>query len=80
MGAVDVEAIRESIREQTGRWLSLPSFVGGMGRVVDMFGTLNVYRYYSGPNLADIDAMRRDFFAVGRDIWIAIEAEKQAQG
>jgi len=79
MGRFDSEAIRDSIREQTGGWFAIPSFFGGMGRVIDLFGVLNVYRYYANPAEADIDAMRRDFMAVGRDIWSAFEAEKTAR-
>lgn len=79
MGSIDTEAIRDSIRAQTGGWFAIPSFWGGMARAIDLFGTLNVYRFYSGPNEADIDAMRRDFQAVGRDIATAIEVEKTAR-
>ncbi len=80
MGRMDAEAIRDSIRLQTGGWFTMPSFFGGMGRVIDMFGVLNVYRYYANTEEADIDAMRRDFMAVGRDILGAMKAEKTSQG
>jgi hypothetical protein len=75
MGSIDIEAIRDNIRAQTGGWFAIPSFFGGMGRVIDLFGMLNVYRYYASTEEADIDAMRRDFMAVGRDIWGAMETE-----
>lgn len=80
MGSIDAEAIRDSIRLQTGGWFALPSFFGGMGRVIDLFGVLNTYRYYASTEEADLDAMRRDFATVGRDIRGAIKAEKNAQG
>lgn len=76
---MDAEAIRDSIRVQTGGWFALPSFLGGVARAIDLFGTLNVYRFYPGPDEADLDAMRRDFQAVGRDIATAIEVEKTAR-
>jgi len=80
VGSIDTKAIRDSIREQTGDWFTVPSFFGGMGRVIDLFGVLNVYRYFDNPVEADIDAMRRDFRTVGRDIRYAIEAEKTSRG
>lgn len=79
MGSIDTEAILDSIRAETGGWFAIPSFFGGMGRAIDLFGTLNVYRLFPSPEEADKDAMRRDFQAVGRDIAGAIEVEKTAQ-
>lgn len=80
MGSVDTEAIRDSIRAQTGGWFAIPSFFGGVGRAIDLFGVLNVYRFFASQDDADIDAMRRDFLAVGRDLQGALELEKTSRG
>lgn len=80
MGSIDAEAIRDSIRLQTGAWFAIPSFLGGMGRTMDLFGVLNVYRFFASPEDADSDAMRRDFRAVGRDIQNALGSEKISPG
>lgn len=80
MGSVDISAIRENILEETGHWFALPSFFEGIGRAIDLMGTLNVYINYPTPEEADRDALRRDIAAVGRDIWYAIGQEQKLVG
>ncbi len=49
-----------------------PSFVSGLGRVLDVGGTLNEYNTSSSPDEADQSAMLSDWYAVGDDIREAI--------
>ena len=72
MGTFDAGLIRDNIRTETGYWFALPSFIGGMARVIDLFGVCNRYRYADSEGEADSNAIRRDFEAVGRDIRAAM--------
>ncbi|MFH1760059.1 MAG: hypothetical protein ABIA63_03060 [bacterium] len=50
-----------------------PSFIEGMARLFDFGNTLNIYNNSRTPEEADRWAMRKDFQAVGADIYSASE-------
>lgn len=45
-----------------------PSFTEGIGRVLDLGGTLQIYNESENPENDDFEALRRDWEAVGKDI------------
>ncbi len=51
---------------------SNPSFLSGMGRVLDLGSTLNEYNSMPHEGIADYFAVQSDWRAVGDDIWSAI--------
>jgi len=59
----------------------LQNFIHGMGRVVDLGATLGVYRpnkvYASSGNEADLQAMKEDWEAVGKDLYTALSIYEQ---
>ena len=57
-----------------------PSFIGGMARVLDLGGTLNVYNNSATEEDADAQALRSDFKAIGKDLYDAIEAVERKNG
>ena len=75
MGNIDIGTIRENIRTETGGWFALPTFFGGMGRVIDLFGTGDRYCTFPTAEEADADSIRRDIEAVGRDLRAAMASK-----
>ena len=49
-----------------------PSFLEGMGRLVDFAGTLNEYNYLSSDRKADEIALWSDWTVVGHDMRTAL--------
>lgn len=49
-----------------------PSFLTGVARLVDWFGSLNMYNYSNSPQEADYRASQSDWMAVGEDIRTAM--------
>ncbi|MBI4827474.1 MAG: hypothetical protein HY804_01465 [Nitrospinae bacterium] len=45
-----------------------PSFLGGMARVLDIFGVFTAYNYSRSPQEADARAIHSDWLAVGKDL------------
>ncbi len=62
-----------------GRLFAEPSFVEGFARVVDIGATLQVYNTSSTEKLADTEALRNDWWAVGDDMRSAIGTYEQEQ-
>lgn len=57
-----------------------PSFLEGIGRLVDFGGALDQYNTSLTPEQADIIAMRMDWEAVGEDLRHAIEQYEHEVG
>ncbi|MFN7591165.1 MAG: hypothetical protein ACK501_19020 [Planctomycetota bacterium] len=51
-----------------------PSFLSGIGRVVDMAGVFDEYNFSATPQEADARAERADWLATGRDLAAAMDA------
>jgi hypothetical protein len=49
-----------------------PSFLEGAGRVIDLFGVLQVYNISETPREADQKAIKADWLAIGKDFQKAI--------
>ena len=64
-------------RYTTFRLFASPSFLGGMARVLDIGGTLEIYNESRTPAEADTLALRNDWGMVGDDILYAIERYEQ---
>ena len=45
-----------------------PTFVSGMGAVIDLGGTMEMFNESSSPEEADFLALRNDWCVVGQDI------------
>jgi len=58
----------------TGFLFARPSLLEGMGRVLDLSGTMNVYNISRSPQEADLRALLSDWLAVGGDLWAAVDA------
>ncbi len=56
-----------------------PSFAEGMARVLDLGGNLQVYNEHETTEEADLEALRRDWKAVGKDIKIGIREYEREQ-
>lgn len=54
-----------------------PSFLSGVGRVLDIGGTFDAYNDSPTPEKADERALRADWQAVGNDLGAAIEKADQ---
>lgn len=63
--------------DYTSFLVSIPSFVEGMARVLDIGGTLDAYNESETPEEADLRALKNDFLAIGEDFNIAIENERE---
>ncbi|PIU68382.1 hypothetical protein COS81_04160 [candidate division WWE3 bacterium CG06_land_8_20_14_3_00_42_16] len=50
-----------------------PSFLKGVARVIDLFGQLDEYDYKKTEKEADAEALRRDWYIVGQDIFDGVE-------
>ena len=50
-----------------------PSILKGSARLFDLFGWLDKYNYKKTGNIADSDAIRRDWSVIGNDILKAIK-------
>ena len=57
-----------------------PTFISGMARVLDIGATLHEFNYSTTPELADIEAIRSDWEAVGNDLRVAIDTVKTESG
>lgn len=51
---------------------AMPGFIAGMGAVIDLGGTMEIFNTSSSPENADILAAVNDWSAVGKDIRFAI--------
>lgn len=51
-----------------------PSFLAGVGRVLDLGGAFDDYNASPTEALADARAMRADWVAVGRDLQAAMDS------
>lgn len=56
-----------------------PSFFKGMARVVDLFGSLDEYNYKTTEAEADNEALKRDWFIIGKDLFNAIKTYGKAK-
>lgn len=50
-----------------------PSFIKGMARLVDLFGSLDSYSVSLEPNEQDVQALKLDWELVGQDIKNSIQ-------
>jgi hypothetical protein len=50
-----------------------PSFMSGVGRTVDLFGTFDGYNRSNTPKEADTAALASDWGMVGQDIYAAMD-------
>lgn len=64
----------------TFRLFSVPSFWGGFGSILSVFGRDYGIRTSRTPEEADAEAIRSDWEAVGMDMTRALEAVKQEIG
>lgn len=49
-----------------------PAFLKGIARVLDMGATFTTYKESSTPGMADYNAIKKDWEAVGKDLYGAI--------
>lgn len=54
-----------------------PSFISGIGRVIDLGSTFDSYAEHENGEQADADASRRDWVRVGKDLYLAISKYKR---
>ena len=57
-----------------------PSFIEGVGRIVDLSGSLNTYNRSRTPEEADARALYEDWKAVGHDLTVALEQLRTESG
>lgn len=50
-----------------------PSILEGVGRILDLSNSLNVYNASRTPGLADARAVHEDWKAIGHDLRVAME-------
>lgn len=50
-----------------------PSFIEGVGRMLDVAGSLSMYNISRSPEAADGRAMYEDWKALGHDLRVALE-------
>lgn len=62
------------IRESN--FLRVPSFSWGVSRILDVEGSARSFYISSDGLETDAFSIARDWFAVGDDIWFAVEKEK----
>ena len=62
----------EHINDYTGLLYSEPSFLEGLGRVLDIGGTFDEYNESLTPDEADQLAIASDWYAVGADLYRSI--------
>ena len=62
-----------------GKLFARPSFVEGAGRLLDMGATMQAYNASKTEDQADIDALRNDWCAVGKDFNSAIAHYEQTE-
>ncbi len=63
----------QKISPYTLRLVRRPSFLEGIGRLFDFFNLLNDYNYDESESLADSNALRSDWYAVGDDLRKAMQ-------
>ena len=57
-----------------------PSFIEGVGRIVDLYGSMNSYNAAPTPEEADARALYEDWKAVGHDLRVAVEQVRAGAG
>lgn len=57
-----------------------PSFIEGVGRLVDLSNSLNVYNYARDGAEADARAIYQDWKALGHDVRVALEQLRSETG
>jgi hypothetical protein len=55
---------------------AMPSFSGGLARVLDIGSTLNIYNVSASPQEADQKALSCDWKAVGTDLLNAVPSSE----
>lgn len=56
------------------------SFLRGMARVVDLFGTMNQFDSYNLKTEPDLEALKRDWEIIGIDLYDGIEQYREEVG
>lgn len=64
---------RSDIEIQSDYLFARPSFIEGVGRIVDLGGALNTYNKSRTPEEADARAVYEDWKALGHDVKLALE-------
>jgi hypothetical protein len=67
------------IRRNSTYLFARPSLLEGMGRVLDLGGTLNTYSKSRSATAADSRAMRSDWQAIGDDLRVVMGQIKPAR-
>jgi len=68
----------EILKSNTFNLFSMPSFLKGFGRVLDIGATMDEYNYSASENEADIDALKGDWKEIGKDLQISINNYRSA--
>ena len=63
----------------TFRLFARPTFLEGMGRLFDFANALQMYRSDATKELADMHALKSDWFAVGDDLRSAMSTYEREQ-
>ena len=63
----------DTLNYKTSHLFAMPSFVEGIGRILDFSGSLNQYNSSPSGEDADLRAVSADWFAVGDDLKNALE-------
>ena len=62
---------------RTDHFFAMPSFLSGVARVFDLFGTFDSYNDNSADPLADARALYSDWHIVGQDLADAMATAKR---
>ena len=65
--------MNSKVSPYTSSLFAHPSFFSGAARVLDLGGTFDAYNASPSPDEADVHALSSDWYAVGRDMQIAID-------
>lgn len=64
-----------NIGEDTFHLFAIPTFFEGIGRVLDIGSSLEIYNISESPLEADTNAIKHDWKAVGKDLYSAIKQQ-----
>jgi hypothetical protein len=61
------------LNSPTFRLFALPSMLQGFGSVIDISGDVHCYNTNKSPTEADMESLRADWEAVGKDLQVALD-------
>ena len=76
-GRLSLKTMSHFGRNLTGYLYAIPTFMAGMARVLDLYGTYDSYNESASGDEADAVALRNDWAMVGQDVQDAMNAYEQ---